>query len=73
MNTLSTSTATLVLGKISSYSEWGPESPLRFVRRAVGPTMQNILQQRWTRCAYDTTGAICGGELEWRDVPLEIE
>ena len=68
-----TGTATLVLGKVARYSEWGPETPLRFVRKAVGPTIKSVLQQRWTRHAYDTVGALCGGEIEWRDVPTEIE
>ena len=67
------STATLILGKITGHTEWGPEFSLRFVRRAVGPTIKNILQQRWMRYSYDTTGAILDGEIEWRDVPFEVE
>lgn len=68
-----TSIAKLIPGKVSYYDEWGPEIPLRFICRQGSDGAKYVLQQRWVRHGYDTTGALCTGEIEWRDVPLESE
>ena len=73
MNLASTATATLVLGKIAGYTEWEPTVELRFTRPKRTTTKADVLQQQWRRHTLNTTGAISGGETEWRDVPVILK
>lgn len=51
-------------GPLPNTENWAPTISLRFVRRAEGPTMKNILQQMWQGSQ---------GNVRWEDVPVVHE
>lgn len=65
-----TDTATLVPGKIASYTEWEPTCSLR--RLIHNANDHGVLEQQFIRRTLDTTGAVMGGEIEWRPIPIEV-